>query len=125
MTPGGSARAVVAACRRLVVVAVVVSVTVGVMVSGCSKETPSLLGTWTSAEQGETLDFRPDGTLFFTKSDGQVETLKWQADDRSLAINVRGGETETFDYSIDEGVLTLTRAGEGSAEYQRLSLEGE
>lgn len=125
MTFWGPAWAAIAACRRRFAVAVVVTVIAGLVVSGCSAEKPNLVGTWTSAEQGETLDFRSDGILFFTKADGEVETLRWQADDRSLAINVQGGATQTFDYSIEGEVLTLTRAGEGSAEYQRLILEGE
>lgn len=94
------------------------------LLAGCSGETESLVGTWTSAEQGETLDFRADGYLFFTKADGEVETLEWQADDRSLAIRVEGRGSETFTYSIDDGVLTLTFPGEESAEYRRLDLEG-
>ncbi len=52
------------------------------------------MGTWISAEEGETLEFRADGTLYFTTADGLAETLRWQADDRSLALVVeeRGHE---------------------------------
>ena len=92
---------------------------------GCSKEQESLVGTWTSAEQGETLEFRSDGSLFFTRADGKVDTLRWQADDSSLAIGVEGGGTKTLGYSIDDGVLTLTYPDEQPAKYTRVELQGE
>ena len=99
-------------------------VSVLMLASGCSGQTESLVGTWTSVEQGETLDFRSDGTLYFGMASGDMELLKWQADDRSVAIGVEGGGTKTFGYSIDDGVLTLSYAGEESARYERIDSGG-
>ena len=90
-------------------------------VFACSGQLESLVGVWTSAEQGETLEFRSDGTLSFTKAGGEVETLGWQADDRNVAISVEGGGTRTFGYSIDDGVLTLKYPDEEPARYERLT----
>jgi hypothetical protein len=92
---------------------------------GCSKEQGSLVGTWKSAEQGETLDFRSDGSLLFTRADGKVDTLRWQSDDSSLAIGGEGAGTKTLGYSIDGGVLTLTYPDEQSAKYTRVELRGD
>lgn len=125
MTSDQPVRATSAALRTILVLVVTLSVVLGMMVSGCSKETESLEGTWTSAEQGETLDFRAGGVLYFTQADGQVLALEWQADDRHLAIAVDSGKTETFGYSIKDGVLTLTHDDEEPAQYERIVLEGE
>jgi hypothetical protein len=94
-------------------------------VLGCSKEQESLVGTWTSVEQGETLDFRSDGTLFFTRADDKVDTLRWQADDSSVAIGTEGGSTKAFGYSIGAGVLTLTYPDESPAKYTRVELQDD
>lgn len=125
MTSSRSVWAASAAARIILLVVASVLVVLGTAVSGCSGETESLVGTWTSAEQGETLDFRSDGTLYFTMADGQVTALEWQSDDRNLAIAGEGGDSETLGYSIKDGVLTLTHEGEEPARYQRLELEGE
>jgi len=89
--------------------------------SGCSGQTESLVGIWWSTEQGETLDFRSDGTLLFRDAGGEVETLVWQSDDRNVAIGVEGGGTKTLGYSIKDGVLTLTYPGEQPARYERIT----
>jgi hypothetical protein len=119
---GAASRIALVALAALVVISVFA---VGATAAGCSKETGSLVGTWTSGEQGETLDFRADGTLYFTRADGTVDTLRWQADDRNLAIAAGDGKTERVAYSIKGDVLKLTYEGAGSAEYQRLALEGD
>lgn len=91
---------------------------------GCAGQHESLVGTWTSAKEDETLDFRADGTLYFTRADGQVDTLRWQSDESHLAIGVQGGGTETLGYSLKHGVLTLTFPGEKPAAYTRVELQG-
>jgi hypothetical protein len=93
--------------------------------SGCSKEQGSLVGTWRSDQEGETLEFKDGGLLYFTTSSGTVDTLQWQADDASLAIGVAGGGTKTFGYSIDDGVLTLAYPDVEPARYTRVELEGD
>ncbi len=93
------------------------------LASGCSGQTESLVGVWTSAEQGETLEFRADGSLLFTTAGGETEELKWQADDSSVAIGVEGGGTRTLAYSIDDGTLTLTHPDEEPARYERLGTQ--
>jgi hypothetical protein len=92
--------------------------------SGCSKGQESLVGTWTSAEQGETLEFTSDGALVFTRASGKVETLHWQADDSNLAIGAPGGGTKTLGYSIDGGVLTLKYQGQEPAKYTKVEAAG-
>ena len=91
--------------------------------SGCSGQTESIVGTWWSAEQGETLDFHSDGTLLFTNAIGQVETLVWQSDGRNVAIGVKGGGTKTLGYSIEDGVLTLTYPDEQPARYELITAQ--
>jgi hypothetical protein len=96
-----------------------------VSTTGCSKQQESLVGTWRSDQEGETLEFRTDGILYFTTSSGEAETLHWQADDSSLAIGVVGGGTKTFGYSVDDGVLTLTYPDVEPAKYTRIELQGD
>jgi hypothetical protein len=93
--------------------------------TGCSKQPESLVGTWRSDQEGETLEFRTDGILYFTTSTGEAETLRWQADDRSLAIGVAGGGTKNFGYSIEDGVLTLTFPDVEPAKYTRIELQSD
>jgi len=81
----------------------------------------SLLGTWVNAEEGETLVFTPDGTLVLTMEDGQVATLTYEARGTGLILGTAEGEnTRTLDYSVEDGVLTLTYPGEGTVEYKRV-----
>lgn len=96
-----------------------------VSASGCSKDPGSLVGTWRSDQENETLEFKSDGTLYFTTSSGKVDTLQWQADDRSLAIGVVGGGTKTLGYSVDGQVLTLTYPDIEPTKYTRVELEGD
>jgi hypothetical protein len=100
------------------VLAVVVSI------SGCEAAAVSPVGTWVSAEQGETLELRSDGTAIFTRESGTVDTLTWQADGTSLALGVAGGDTKTFGYSIEGGVLTLTFPGKDPVAYTRIESVG-
>jgi hypothetical protein len=97
----------------------------GASTSSCSKDPESLVGTWSSDQEGETLEFDSDGTLYFTTSSGKVDTLQWQADDSNLAIGVVGGGTKTFGYSVDGAVLTLTYPDVEPAKYTRIELEGD
>jgi hypothetical protein len=122
---GRLARASAPASRLIMVPAVALLLVLAALSSGCSKEQESLVGTWTSAEQGETLDFRSEGTLFFTRADGKVDTLRWQSDDSSLAIGVEGGGTKTFSYSAGDGVLTLNYPDELPAKYTRVQPQGD
>jgi hypothetical protein len=93
--------------------------------SGCSKDPGSLVGTWRSDQEGETLEFRSDGILYLTTSSGVVDTLQWQADDSSLAIGVLGGGTKTLGYSVNGAVLTLTYPDVEPAKYTRIELEAD
>jgi hypothetical protein len=92
--------------------------------SGCSKEQVSLLGTWTSVAEGETLDFRSDGTMHFTTAEGEVAILRWQADDESLALVAEGGGSRTLRYEIEDDVLTLKYPDEQPGEYTRVPEAG-
>jgi hypothetical protein len=97
----------------------------GTSASGCSKDPGSLVGTWRSDQEGETLEFKSDGTLYFTTSRGAVDTLLWQADDSNLSIGVAGGGTKTFSYSVDGAVLTLDYPDVEPAKYTRIELVGD
>jgi hypothetical protein len=125
MTSGRTARAAAEASRLVPVMLAVLLLALMVFTLGCSKQQESLVGTWTSVDEGETLDFRSDGTLFLTRASGAVDTLTWQADDSNLAMGVSSGGTKTFGYSIDQGLLTLTYPGEVPARYTRLELQGD
>jgi len=101
-------------------VAVFLFVVLGLSVAGCGEE--SLVGTWTSAEQGETLDFRPDGTGILTTRSGVMVTLTYEVKGTSLILGTGDSPTRTLGYSIDGGVLTLTFPGEDPARYVRVEL---
>jgi hypothetical protein len=125
VTRGRTVRATATASRLLLVSAAALLLALSMAILGCSKERESLVGTWASVEQGETFDFRSDGTLLFTRAGGKVDVLRWQADDSSVAIGAEGGSTKALGYSIDAGVLTLTYPDEQPAKYTRLELQGD
>jgi hypothetical protein len=110
--------------RRLTVAWLVASslfMAVSLLVAGCGGE--GLVGAWTSPEQGETVEFRPDGTVVLTMSSGVMATLTYEAKGNSLIFGAGGGPTRTFGYSIKGGVLTLTFPGEEPAAYARVRLD--
>jgi hypothetical protein len=125
MMSGRTAPAAAMASRLVPVLFAALLLVLVVSTLGCSQEEQSLVGTWTSIDEGETLDFRADGTLYLTRASGAVDTLRWQAEGGSLAMSVSGEGTRTFDYSIDEQVLTLSYPDEQPARYVRLELQGD
>jgi len=91
-----------------------------ILAAGCGSDPADLVGTWVSQEQGETLELRYDGTaLLLTNDNTLVGSLRWDADSRKLVIGPMGGETQTFSYSIRDGVLKLSYPGEETVEYIR------
>ena len=106
-----------------VLVTVCLCLVLGLSVAGCGEE--SLVGTWASAEQGETLDFRPDGTGILTTRSGVMVTLTYEIKGNSLILDTGDYPTRTLSYSIDGGVLRLTFPGEDPARYVRVELGEE
>jgi hypothetical protein len=93
--------------------------TLALLCSGCVRG-ESLVGTWTSAEQGETIEFRSDGGGALVTAGGVVVPLTWEASGAELVLGVQGGGTKTVAYSLKGGVLTLTSYGEEPAIYTRV-----
>ena len=90
-------------------------------VAGCGSDPAGLVGTWTNAEQGETLERRYDGTaILVTEGSGVGVMLNWEADSKNLVITGSwAGDRRTLGYSLRDGVLKLTYPGEGTVEYRR------
>jgi hypothetical protein len=104
-------------------VALAATIVIGLAVAGCGGG-GSLVGTWVNANEGETLVFTADGTLVLTMEDGQVASLTYEARGTGLILGTPAGEnTRTLDYSVEDGVLTLTYPGEGTVEYERVGSE--
>lgn len=93
--------------------------TIAASTSGCARA-ESLVGTWTSEEQGETLEFRPDGSGALVTASGMVVSLTWEVSGTDLMLGVPGEGQITVSYSIAQGVLTLTSYGEEPATYTRV-----
>jgi hypothetical protein len=107
--------------RTAVTAVLATALLVGLAVAACGcGDGGSLVGTWSSAEQGETLEFRSDGTVVLTMEDGQVATLTYEAKGTGLILGVEGGGTRTLGYAIKDGVLTLTYPEEDAVEYKRV-----
>jgi hypothetical protein len=91
--------------------------------SGCGDDAADLVGIWTSAEQGETLEFAADGTAIFTMEGGEVSVLTWEIKGSGLVLGVAGEGTRRLGYSLEGDVLTLTFSGEEPTEYTRVESE--
>ncbi len=94
-------------------------VALATLTAGCLRS-ESLVGTWTSEEQGETLEFRPDGTGALVTASGMVVSLTWEVSGTDLILGVPGEGEMTLSHSIAAGVLTLTSYGEEPATYKRV-----
>jgi len=82
---------------------------------------PALVGTWYSAEVGETLEFKGDGLVIssYDQEEGVLE-LVYSADGSLLTIS-DGTDTFEAQYSIDGDVLTMIDPETGDpAVYQRV-----
>jgi hypothetical protein len=93
--------------------------TLAALTAGCMKS-ESLVGTWTSEEQGETLEFRPDGSGALVTASGMVVALTWEVRGSDLILGLPGEGAMTVSHSIAEGILTLTSYGEEPATYTRV-----
>ncbi len=82
---------------------------------------PALVGTWYSAETGETLEFRGEGLVLssYDAEEGVLE-LVYSADGSVLTIS-DGTDTFVAQYSIDGDVLTMIDPETGDpVTYQRV-----
>ena len=82
---------------------------------------PALVGTWYSAEVGETLEFKGDGLVIssYDQEEGVLE-LVYSADGSLLTIS-DGTDTFEAQYSIEGDVLTMIDPETGDpAVYQRV-----
>jgi len=82
---------------------------------------PALVGTWYSAEVGETLEFKGDGLVIssYDSEEGVLE-LVYSADGSLLTIS-DGTDTFEAQYSIESDVLTMIDPETGDpAVYQRV-----
>lgn len=86
---------------------------------GCVRS-ESLVGTWVSEEQGETIEFRPDGSGALVTASGVVVSLTWETSGGDLELGVPGEGMMTVAYSLDGGALTLVSYGEEPAIYLRV-----
>lgn len=105
--------------RAGIALAAALVVALAVFTASCARA-ESLVGTWTSEEQGETLEFRSDGNGALVTARGNVVALTWEVSGSDLILGVLGEGEMTVSYSIAQGVLTLTSYGEGPATYTRV-----
>jgi hypothetical protein len=88
----------------LAVLAVTIVVLVAVVAVGCSK--PGLVGTWYSADQDVTIEFRSDGKVISDEFQGAIPDYK--AENGKITITVAGIEAATLDYTLDGDTLIMT-----------------
>jgi hypothetical protein len=88
----------------LAVVAVAVLVLTVIFAVGCSK--PGLVGTWYSADEDVTIEFRSDGKVISDQFEGVVPDYK--AEKGKITITVAGLEAASLDYTLNGDTLIMT-----------------
>ena len=95
--------AVLALCLMLVV---------AVGVGGCGGgDGASLIGRWANEDAGESIEFRPDGSVTISSGESAME-LTYRTDGDTIRLKEeKSGETKALVYSLDGDSLTLTADG--------------
>ncbi len=86
--------------------------------SGCGGDSGSLVGKWTNESEGETIEFRSDGTATVSMGTTGDLDLTYEIDGENVVMGAEGYE-QTMGYSVDGDTLKLTYEGE-SMDYKRV-----
>lgn len=87
--------------------------------SSCGgEEGASLIGRWANESAGESIEFRPDGSVTISSGDSAME-LTYDIEGDTIRLSQEGsGETQELRYSLDGDTLTLSSGGK-SMKYDR------
>ena len=95
--------AVLALCLMLVV---------AVGVGGCGGgDGASLIGRWANEDAGESIEFRPDGSVTISSGESAMQLTYRIEGDTIRLKKEESGETKALVYSLDGDSLTLTADG--------------
>lgn len=87
------------------------------MLSGCSSKEDALVGNWATSDNVHQFIFLDDGTLS-AGSNGRLESGTYSCEDGSLIVTISSGESQVFEYELDENTLTLTSMGQSMTLYR-------
>jgi hypothetical protein len=88
--------------------------------SGCGGGSGSIVGKWSNAERGETIEFTSDGRMLVdSDAEGSFE-FTYKIDGNSLVLGMEGFEATTpTAFSLDGDTLTVTDPDKGPMVYKR------
>jgi len=97
--------AVLALCLLLVVGA-------GLGVGGCGGDDgAALIGRWANEDAGESIEFRPDGSVTISSGESAMQLTYRIEGDTIRLKKEESGETKALVYSLEGDSLTLTADG--------------